>query len=626
MKTLNKLLIGIIVVMGVMISILYISTYEVENRLQNNLNRIFLSHVDAVAHHIERFIKKYCKENLYTELKSNPQLRDYLQDALELTTAPPHKFVYILYRDKQGHFRYLLDGSLEDKGEFNQKLDVNSKIWNRAYKSKQALFFSHQDSDILYITYLYPIVLHGSVQGIIAIDFTNDLPATISTIISPLKKVFAYLFFAIFLLLALLAYQGWLYLHTKKSALTDPLTGAYNRNYLHKFLYEINPQEYAILMLDIDHFKKVNDNYGHKAGDFVLKNVYKTLHSILRNHDLIFRYGGEEFIIFIKRNGKEENIIQIAERIRTTFYTTAFIYEEHSLKVTVSIGIILHPEKFKSIKDAIKKADEFLYEAKRTGRNKICYNTDYTLTKTKTTREVDIIKDAIDNRRLFIELQPIYDINSMQPVRYEVLVRLKDREGNVIYPGAFLENIAYTTLYNSLTKEVLRQTFDTIQTHKVPLSINLNFSDITDNVVYEMILQEIEKNRELANFLVIELLENEALPTYEEHEDLKKRLQKLKEYGIKIAIDDFGSGYSNFEIFKYLPIDILKIDGTLIKEIEKSKVSYLMVKSITSFAQAINIKVVAEFIENEKILQTVSRLNIQYGQGFYLGKPSKHLQ
>ena len=618
MKIINVIIAVLITAILALIGYLYDATHTIEKDLHQNLNKIFIDHVDAVSQHIARFLQKHLHEDPYNELKEDPALRSFLQDALSLTAVSPHRYVYVLYKDKKGRYRYLLDGSQEDRGEFNQKLDVETAKWDLVYTTKKPQLFLHKDSSILYITYLYPLSLQNKVKGVIAIDFTSELPRTIAQILSPAKRIINYLFLLLFILFLILLYQYALYIKTKKSAMTDTLTQTYNRSYLKTFIEQIDPSKYAILMLDIDHFKKINDNYGHKAGDFILQEVSRTIRETLRKEDYIFRYGGEEFIIFIKKFGDNDNIVKIAERLRTTLEKTIFRYQGHNIKITTSIGIVIYPEKHRSIKEAIRQADEYLYEAKRLGRNRICYNTDIVQKPRPVTKEIHTIKEAIENGRLFLEYQPIYDIVTNEIIRFEALVRLKDEDGKTIYPGAFLEQIAFTTIYNTLTKEVLRQVFATIQKYSVKLSINLNFSDITDNVIFSIITQELEHHRDLAEHLVIELLENE---TFLHCPNLHEKLQKLKSYNVKIAVDDFGSGYSNFEIFRHLPVDILKIDGTLIKELATSKITYNMVKAIVLFAKSIGIKVVAEYVEDEKIVKMLKRLHIHYAQGFYLGKP-----
>ena len=617
MKLINIIIAIIITAILTLIGYLYNVTYTIETDLHKNLNKIFINHVQNVSFNIATFLQLYLHNDPYHELKKNPKLRLYLQNALSLTAVAPHRFVYVLYKDAKGRYRYLLDGSHEEKGEFNQKLDVEIAKWDRVYKTKKAQLFLHKNSSLLYITYLYPLILHNNVKGVIAIDFTSELPQTIASILAPAKNIINSLLILLFVLLITLLYQLILYLKTKKTAITDTLTQTYNRSYLKTFIEQIDPSKYAILMLDIDHFKKINDNYGHKAGDFILQEATRTIRETLRSDDYIFRYGGEEFIIFIRKFGNDDNIIKIAERLRTTLEKTLFRYQNHNIKITASIGIIIHPEKYRSIKEAIKYADNYLYEAKRQGRNQICFQLSSQTTKSITS-ELHIVKDAIENGRIFLEFQPIVDITTNQITRFEALVRLKDEEGKTIYPGAFLDQIAFTTIYNTLTKEVLQQVFVAIKKYNIKVSINLNFSDITDNVIFNIIKEELERHRNLAENLIIELLENEASSQYT---NLQEKLQKLKSYNVQIAVDDFGSGYSNFDIFRFLPVDMLKIDGKLIKEVTTSKVTYYMVKSIALFTKSIGIKAVAEYVENENIVKLLKKLHIHYAQGFYLGKP-----
>ncbi|WP_187647574.1 bifunctional diguanylate cyclase/phosphodiesterase [Nitrosophilus labii] len=619
MKHINKIVGILILTILILISYLFISTHSIEKQISKSINDLFVHHVKEVSKNIEKFIKGYFKNNLYEKLKSDEKLREYLQNSLSLTAASPHNYVYILYRDKKGRYRYLLDGSNEDRGEFDQKLDVDQKSWDEVYYTTKDKVIIHKSSEFIYITYLRPIIIDSKVEGVIAVDFTSELPATISQILNSVKSIFNYIFLTFLALFLILLYQYILYLKTKKYAITDSLTQVYNRVYLRNFLENINPNNYAILMLDIDHFKNINDTYGHKAGDFILREFANILKTILREEDIIVRYGGEEFLVFLKKPENEKEILKVAERIRKTIENFSYEYENYQINITVSIGITLHPERFKTIKEAIKIADEMLYKAKRGGRNKVVWSKKENFIEI-TYKDIYFVKEAIDENRVVCYFQPIYNIKNNKIVKYEALVRLLDKNSDLIYPGAFLEKIVYTTIYNSLTKKVLNIIFEKIEKTKKNISVNLNLSDITDNMVFSIILKEIENNLALSKYLTIELLENESLTNQKE---LGKRLEQLKSYGVKVAIDDFGSGYSNFEIFRFLPIDILKIDGSLIKEIENSKISYSIVKSITLFAKDLDIDIVAEFVENEKILKILENLEITYAQGFYLGKPSK---
>ena len=619
MKQLSKTIGILITVIIVLVFYLFFATKSIETDFHKNLTHLFIEHTQNVALSIEEFLKKYIKDKPYETLKNNPTLRNFLQDALSLTATKPHKYVYVLYRDQKGRYRYLLDGSKDDRGEFGQKLDVNTEIWDRVYTTKKPYLFSHHDKTLLSITYLLPLVYHKKTAAIIAIDFTSDLPHMINTILHPIKQIFLYIFILFGILLSLITYQFLIYIKTKKEALVDPLTQVYNRTFLRDFLKNFNPNEYSILMLDIDHFKKINDTYGHKAGDFILREFANTIKKILREDDIFIRYGGEEFIIFIKHPPSNQDVVKIAQRIKNTFEKASFIYNGTQINFTVSIGVLFHPQKFKTFKEALKITDTLLYRAKRAGRNKIVTEDELEQSFNKSDIDITFVKEAIEQGNIFCEYQPIVDIQTQKIIKYEALVRLKDKNGNIIYPGMFLSQIAFTTVYNSLTKAVIQIVFDKIKEKRVHISINLNFSDILDNTVYNIIIDQIESNQNLAKFLTIELLENEPLT---KENNLAKRLQELKFFGITIAIDDFGSGFSNFEIFKYLPIDILKIDGSLIKEIEKSHISYSIVKAISFFAKNLNIKVVAEFVENEDIVKILQTLTIPYAQGYYFGKPS----
>ncbi|BAF69419.1 EAL domain-containing protein [Nitratiruptor sp. SB155-2] len=604
----------------ILISITYLFfTVSYANRhFLTNIENIFTQQAKYFANNIEDLIKKEIPNNLYPTLQKNPQLRKNLQEALSLLITPTFKYVYVLYRDKKGKYRYLLDGSKSDRGEFDAPLNVDKKRWNKVYDSNTEEIISEFDIGTLWGTYLKPIQYHGKTQAIIAIDFSTNLPKTVNTVIQPIKNIFYYIFLSIALLLMIVLWQTYINIKTKKESFLDPLTQIYNRKFLRTFLTSFQPDRYQILMLDVDHFKKINDVYGHKAGDFILQEVANLMKKNIREEDYLIRYGGEEFLLFIHRENKNSNIaIDIANRIRKIIEIKDFIYNNHHIKITISVGVNLHPEHFKNPIEAIKYADEMLYIAKRQGRNQVIDGTVSTQKGNFQDININSVKEALEENRIICHYQPIRDLYTDKIVKFEALARMFDQNGNIVPPNRFLTPIAYTNVYNDLTKRVIEIVFNAIKKYKVHISINLNVSDLLDNVIYTTILNEIERNKTLAKWLTIELLEYES----SHMEQLKQRLNKIKTYGIEVAIDDFGSGYSNFTIFQHLPIDILKIDGELIKNLEQSRISYTITKSIALFANELNIKTVAEFIHNQKTLELVQRLGIRYGQGFYLGKP-----
>ncbi|WP_200762862.1 EAL domain-containing protein [Nitrosophilus alvini] len=623
MRHINR--IGILLIIFIFAAIVYLffATQKVENALSHNLERLFIKQAEEFAVNIEEIIKQNVGKDPFKSLSKDKELRERLQDALSILINSSYKYIYVLYRDKKGRFRYLLDGSKSDRGEFGQKLDVEKAAWNKVYETKKENIILHKNLEGLWITYLKPLIYNDKVEAVIAIDFSTDLPQNIYNTTKPIKNIFTYIFAAIGILVLLLLYQTVLNIITKKESITDALTSLYNRTYLREFLKNIDPSKYHILMIDIDHFKKVNDNYGHKAGDFILREVAHIIKQLVRKDDRIVRFGGEEFLIFLEQNDREEFALKIAQRIKQTIENTRFIYNNAEINITLSIGICLKPERFKNINNAIKAADSMLYIAKKEGRNKIVLYSQREIQEATCGQfEISEVQEALDENRILCHYQPIFDINKNRIVKYEALVRMIDKKGKLIYPSMFLEHIVQTNVYYALTKRVLNTVFHTIKEKRVSISVNLSFSDISDNVIYNMILEEIEKHKALSHWLVIELLENEDI----KEDIIRERLIRLKSFNVRIAIDDFGSGFSNFAIFKTLPIDILKLDGSLIQEIDKSKISYSITKSIALFAKELNIKTVAEFVHNKRILEIIRELGIQEGQGFYLGKPSNKIQ
>ncbi len=616
-KYIDKISIALLVAAIFTFGYIYTHVLHLENKLLANIQKSYISHTSEIARNIDSYLNEKVEGSLLITLKSNPSLRAELERTLSLFITSTYKYIFIAYKDQKGRYRYLLDGSLSDKGFFNQKLDVKKSVWNRVYATKKPDTILHHESKQIFITYLYPIVRNGTTQAILAIDFSSFFPQTIAQNVEPLKQIVFIVIIALALLLFFLVYQFILLQRTKKASLIDPLTLVYNRTFLREFLDREDFSKYYILMADVDHFKKINDNYGHKVGDQILYQVAQTIHHVIRPQDILVRYGGEEFLIFIPKEIPETKAVEIANRIKESIESKIFHVEDHNLKLTISIGVNLHPEHYKNVSDALKEADNRLYEAKRGGRNRIVHTSKISK---ETPLDIHEIEAALNEDRIFCLYQPIIDLNTNKPIKYEALVRLKSKEGKTIPPYLFLDQIAYTTAYLDLTQKVLQLAFDTIKKKGHPISINLKFSDIADNKIFEIILQEIDSHKELASKLTIELLESEALDRIE---IIKEHIKKIRSYNVTIAIDDFGSGYSNFDIFRHLPIDILKIDGSLVKNITTEKISLTTIKSIQIFAKELGIRTVAEYVENKEIVEAIKALGITYAQGYYFSPPKK---
>ena len=617
----TKIYIFLIFIIFSLFVYMYFSIDMIKKDLDINIDKLVINLTKDFVKNIDKNIKNNIdKGSIVEQLHSNAKLRKYVENIISTISTDSLRYVYILYRDKNGVYRYLVDGSYEDRGELDQPLNVNKKEWDVVYKTKKDRIFYQKDIDTLWTTYLHPIIQQGKVEAVLAIDFSFDLKNKIKNAIKPLNIYFIFIFLAIFILIFIFLVELYINYKIKRESYIDPLTKAYNRHYLRVFLDEVNINNYQILMIDIDYFKKINDNYGHKAGDIVLAGFSELVQKTIRDNDIFFRYGGEEFLIFIEAKNGIDIAKKIAKRIKNRIEEAKFHFENRTIQITVSIGINKYPKNFKTIDQAIKYADEMLYLAKKDGRN--CIRAEQIDKNSLHKLSISEIKEAFDNNKVVCYYQPIYDKNAKKILKYEALVRLIQKDGKVITPYFFLDTIFSTTLYTELTQIVIENVFEKIKESNVHISINLNFSDILDNKIYKLIINSLNKYKEYTPFLTIELLEYEKI---ENIEVLKNRIDEIKSYGVAISLDDFGSGYANYEILKHLPVDIIKIDGTLIKDLPNSNISYKIVESIIIFAKNLNIATVAEFIHSKEVLESAKVLDFDYLQGFYLSVPKKDI-
>jgi len=601
---------------------MYFLVADIQQNLSKNMDNIILNTAKELAQNITTNLKAdlHGRAIVSTFYKDEAFQKDISRD-LSLLATSSFRYVYILYKDKRGTYRYLADGSHDEKGTLGQPLNVDKSRWDKVYQTKKGYVLHQQQLQSLWTTYLHPILCNNKVVAILAIDFSFEVPQHITKALTPLNRSFLFIFGAISILILLLAIEFYTNYKTRLRSFTDSLTGLYNRHYLRIFLEKNRIDTYQILILDIDYFKKVNDTYGHKAGDLILTGIATILKTSTRQEDIIFRYGGEEFLLFIKVQDNISLAQVVAQRIKNNVEQKEFLYENQNIKVTVSIGINEYPKKFKTITDAIKYADKMLYIAKREGRN--CIRTEQKIYKDNQKLSTENIKEALEQNRVICYYQAIFNAQTREIEKYEALVRIIKEDGTVISPCFFLEQIFGTTLYTELTHIVITTVFKQIEKKGIKININLNFSDILDNKVYETIITTLENNKKYASLLTIELLEYE-LP--ENINRVKEKIEHICSYGTTIALDDFGSGYANYEIFKYLPITILKIDGSLIKDIADSEISLKIVKSIIVLAKELNIEMVAEFVHSKEVLDVVTTLDIEYIQGFYLAEPTQSIK
>jgi diguanylate cyclase (GGDEF)-like protein len=617
------MLIPIIAISSILLFLL-LATMRLEKSIETKIFEISTSDVFSITHnsatHIGTLLKDH--DSYVDDIKKGPLLQREIEESLKTLLTPHIKYAYLLYRDNRGVFRFLSDASLYDeKALIDQKLDVESPEWLQIYTTKEPLVIRHTLLQELSISYLVPILNHGNVELILAIDFSIHKIEEINQIIHTIQNGIVGVMSVIFAILIFVIIQTKRFSAVRKSAFIDKLTNVYNRNYLQKYEDFINLDDYILATLDIDYFKKVNDTYGHDVGDKILRQVANTILLTIRTKDdIVIRYGGEEFLILAKTRRDGHLIaLNMIERIFYAIQENTFaISEEESIKITVSIGVNLVPHKSRTFQEAFKLADIALYNAKTKGRNTIEIYDENENTQ-NVCMSLNEIKAAIEEHRIQCYYQKIVHTKTQELSHYEALLRIIDKNGNVVLPDRILPTIKGTFILRNITKEVLSICYEELLRHpKVSISINLNPHDVIDESILT-ILKNYALQENIAPRLGLEIIETEDITN---REDAKNNLLMLKDLGYTIYIDDFGSGYSNFIYLAEIKTDYIKIDGTIIQKVLDDKISFLLVKNIVAFAKEAQIKVIAEYVSDAPIYEMIHSLGIEYSQGIFFSKPS----
>ncbi len=620
-------LIFLIFFISLTFTLLLFGTFKLEEKISKKMLEISTSDVISIANNNASFIEKslyFSSENYPKELELNFLLRKQIEEKLSLLLTSNIKYAYLIYRDDRGIFRFLADGAKDDeKAFFNQKFDIDNSKWLEIFETKKPLIIEHRYLQQLSITYLIPIIKNNEVELILAVDFSIKKIEDINKIIDWMQNGIIAITIIMIIFLILLVIQVLKYIAVKKTAYTDKLTGIYNRNYLQDLESFINLNDYILATLDIDYFKVVNDTYGHDVGDKILAQTAQIIASTVRlKDDIIIRYGGEEFIIIVKVNRKDNlNALNVIERIFGNIQKAEFyINNNEFINITVSIGVNLTPFKSRSFADAFKLTDIALYNAKNKGRNNIEIYDELENRNNDSNISINEIKDAIEKKHMVCFYQKIVDTQTQEISHYEALLRIIDKNGNIILPEKILPVIKGTFILRNITKHVLKICYKKLQEEKnIKININLNPKDVIDNSIIEM-LKGFATENNISNRLGLEIVESEDLIN---SKNAKENLLILKNLGYKIFIDDFGSGYSNFIYLTEIKTDYIKIDGSIISKILDDKISFLLVKSIVEFAKEADIKVIAEYVSTKEIFEIVKTLGIEYAQGYYFSIPER---
>ncbi|RTL52272.1 MAG: bifunctional diguanylate cyclase/phosphodiesterase [Rhodocyclaceae bacterium] len=417
----------------------------------------------------------------------------------------------------------------------------------------------------------------------------------------------------------------------------DPLTGLYNRRYFNSILeYEIgrstrHNHEFAILIIDLDDFKDINDTYGHPCGDRVLQQVADTLRACVRQGDLATRIGGDEFAMILVETNAEGGLV-VAEKILDELRKFSFEGGDGKrFHVTTSIGMAVFPGDAQTLTDLMAGVDIGLYRAKELGKDGVgtVASVKDRVKRSRDNRDyAEHLRSALAEERVIPYYQAILHCQSGELFAFETLARIIEPNGEIISAGAFIETIEKYGLGRELDRAVIRQALQAVRVRldqvqrPTRLFINLSAQEIQGRGILGFAEQVCTELEIPPDHIVFEILERDAIS---DMTHMRKFLTNLRRKGFLFALDDFGSGYNSFHYLRELSFNYVKIDGAFVKNILKSKIDFALVRNLSRLCQDIGILTVAEYVESEEILQALRGMGIDYVQGFYLGTPGPRL-
>lgn len=400
------------------------------------------------------------------------------------------------------------------------------------------------------------------------------------------------------------------------AATKDTLTNCGNRALLFEEIHA-NPKN-NLAVIDINDFSSINDFYGHTIGDIVIKKFAELLNDSLDSYEFkLYRLHSDKFAILntsLSKNRFVDYLVMLNNKMSDSIINL----EVKTFDILTTVGI-----SFENNYELLLTGEVANKHAKKVNQSILIYEKKLEIEKAFETNLIWVtkIKNALTENKFLVHYQPIFNNKTKQIEKYEALVRLEDEDGTLISPLYFLSLAKKSKQYINITKKVIDLSFEKFEGSSLEFSINLTIEDILNKELNEYLIKKIKKYN-VGKILVLELVESESIEKYDE---LFNFIKLFKSFGCKIAIDDFGTGYSNFEYLIKVDADYVKIDGSMIKDIEHNENSKEIVKTIVEFAKKMNLKTIAEYVSNKEIYNIVNELGIEYSQGFYIGKPHSEL-
>jgi len=422
----------------------------------------------------------------------------------------------------------------------------------------------------------------------------------------------------------------------------DTLTELYNRReferQVQRALFGLGKGEptFALVYIDLDQFKLINDTSGHLAGDQLLSQLALVMAEQLRGGDILARLGGDEFGILAQETSRE-GAQALAERLRVRIEGYIYVWQQRSYTISASLGVVLLDRPGLTLADVLAHADAACYMAKDHGRNRVHFYSeqdDETVRRRGEMEWANRLRWVIEEDRLLLDYQEVLPLQGQAQGRgpegphIELLIRLRDEDGRVVMPGAFLPAAERYGMVSLLDRWVIGEAiahFDQLHVSgRAPgrCSLNLAAATLDDDGLAEYVLDLIEQHGVAPSRLCFEITETEAVRNLAR---AVRFIDRLRSVGCQVALDDFGAGMSSFGYLKNLPVDVIKIDGSFIRDLDTDPMSRSIITAITQIGHQLGLDVVAEWVSTEAITDTLRELGVDYGQGFALHRPERVL-
>ncbi|MDN3558189.1 bifunctional diguanylate cyclase/phosphodiesterase [Halomonas maura] len=405
----------------------------------------------------------------------------------------------------------------------------------------------------------------------------------------------------------------------------DPLTSLYNRRYFQEAIQLALQQGHtgAVLLLDLDQFKEVNELSGHHAGDRLLREVADTLQLNLDHRSIIARLGGDEFALLLE-DADADQAITIAQHCNQLLEGISFSAGGRRHRAVASIGIVQFPIHGETPIDLMASADVAMYKAKESGVQR--WHLLSTLESAKDELQervywVERLRKALQDDDFMLMVQPIVRLEDRDVKHYEVLIRMRETDGRLISPANFIPVAERTGMIVQLDRWVLHHSLKALrqlQEQGVSLAVNLSGHSLHDKGLESFLAEELASSGADPHHLILEITETAAITDFSTARGV---LQAIRDLGCRTALDDFGVGFSSFHYLGQLPVDYIKIDGSFIRSLILSSDSRVIVRAIADIATGFGKQAIAEFVDDESLLPILRSYGIVYGQGFHLGKP-----